>query len=232
MLVEGLMCSPLLAHLKPEVMKSLAAQCHLRTVVDDEVLCHQHDNAQSLWLVLDGWVKLTRETLDGGDVVWDVLGMGHLVGLETLAGQPQHSTRVQAVGPGSVIVLPLAALKNLLEKDMGFTRALLTHALDQQQQDRLEMEHRSQQTAPQRIGCFLLKLAGAPTQGALDVVLPFDKGLLAARLGMQPETFSRALAKLKQETGLRLQGARVHMEDVHVLHVYTCGGCSGSYPCK
>ena len=232
MLTDGLMCSPLLAQLKPEVVKQLAGQSFLRAVNDDEVLCHQNDPAQCLWLVLDGWVKLTRETLDGGDVVWDVLGTGHMVGLEVLAGQAVHTTRVQAVGQGSVVVLPLAALKALLDKDVAFTRALLNHAIEQQQQDRLEMEHRSQQTAPQRIGCFLLKLAGAPTKGALEVLLPFDKGLLAARLGMQPETFSRALAKLKQETGLQMHGARVHMADASVLQVYTCGGCSGSYPCR
>lgn len=231
MIVDGLLTSPLMAELKTPLLEQIAAACHTRDFGEGDVLCHQNDVAHSLWLVLDGWVKLTRETLDGGDAVWDVLGVGHLVGLETLTAPFTNTTRAVAVSDMTALVVPHSTLRQLVDSNGEFARLILKHVLRQQQDERLEIEHRTHQTAPQRIGCFLLKLAGTPAKGKVDIQLPFDKGLLAARLGMQPETFSRALAKLKQETGLRMTGAHVVMDDVDALRAYTCGACSGSYPC-
>jgi CRP-like cAMP-binding protein len=89
------------------------------------------------------------------------------------------------------------------------------------------------QNAPQRIGCFLLRLAN---QTALDntitIHLPYDKTLVASRLGMQPETFSRALAKLKEKTGIRIKGATIEMESLNQLSDFSCAACSSSFPCK
>jgi hypothetical protein len=49
--------------------------------------------------------------------------------------------------------------------------------------------------------------------------LPFDKSLIARRLGMKPETFSRALAKLRG-IGVETQGATVNVEDLDRLRAY------------
>ncbi|HEY9163336.1 MAG TPA: helix-turn-helix domain-containing protein, partial [Magnetovibrio sp.] len=46
--------------------------------------------------------------------------------------------------------------------------------------------------------------------------LPMDKSLIAARLGMQPETFSRALAKLKS-AGVENSGSDIVIQDVDQL---------------
>ncbi len=231
MIVDGLLTSPLMAELKTPLVEQIAAGCHTKEFAEGDVLCHQSDAAHSVWLILDGWVKLTRETLDGGDAVWDVLGETHLVGLETLTPPFTYTTRAVAVSGVTALVIPHTALRHLIDSNGEFARLVLKFVLRQQQDERLEIEHRTHQTAPQRIGCFLLKLAGTPLDGRIDLHLPFDKGLLAARLGMQPETFSRALAKLKQETGLRMTGAHVQMDDADALRAYTCGACSGSYPC-
>lgn len=231
MIVDGLLTSPLMAELKTPLLEQIAAVAHSKDMHAGDVLCHQNDAAHSVWLILDGWAKLTRETLDGGDAVWDVLGMGHLIGLETLIAPHSYTTRAVAVSEMSTLVISHGVLRQIIETNGDFARLVLKHLVSQQQDERLEIEHRTHQTAPQRIGCFLLKLAGTPAQGRVELQLPFDKGLLAARLGMQPETFSRALAKLKQETGLRMVGARVEMDDVDAMRAYTCGACSGSYPC-
>ncbi len=230
-LMAGLQTCSILRDLPEDILATLAARTHQKQVEDGEVLCHQNDVAHSLWLVMDGWVKLTRETLDGGEAVWDVLGAGHVVGLEALMEPHCYTTQARAVGEVSVLVIPHNILRQMAEIQPKLMVRLLTYTLRQQQEERLELEHRTQQTAPQRIGCFLLKLAGTPSKGAARLHLPFDKGLLAARLGMQPETFSRALAKLKQETDLQMDGVQMLIPDVKQLEAYTCGGCSGIYPC-
>jgi hypothetical protein len=60
------------------------------------------------------------------------------------------------------------------------------------------------------------RLARGGAESAI-VHLPYDEGLIAARLGMQPETLSRALAKLRP-LGVETKGSRVTIRDVQALH--------------
>ena len=56
----------------------------------------------------------------------------------------------------------------------------------------------------ERLAGFLLTLTDV-TEGGAVVRLPFDKYLLAEKLGMQPESLSRAFAKLRA-VGVRTEG--------------------------
>ena len=47
--------------------------------------------------------------------------------------------------------------------------------------------------------------------------LPYDKKLIASRLGMKPETFSRALAQLRNH-GVTIKGGDARIADLAVLH--------------
>ena len=98
-------------------------------------------------------------------------------------------------------------------------------------QDR-ELEHLVIQNAPQRIGCFLLRLTNQNETGPIKILLPYDKSLVAARLGMQPETFSRALMKLKDATGMEINGATILLSDIKQLIQFSCSACSSEFPCK
>jgi CRP-like cAMP-binding protein len=62
---------------------------------------------------------------------------------------------------------------------------------------------------------FLLSLSNS-VNGTATITLPLDKSLIAARLGMQPETFSRALAKLKT-VGVHSAGHDVVIKDLDAL---------------
>jgi CRP/FNR family transcriptional regulator, dissimilatory nitrate respiration regulator len=55
--------------------------------------------------------------------------------------------------------------------------------------------------------------------GNASFMLPVEKSLVARRLGIQPETFSRALAKLKP-VGVEVQGAVVSIADIDALREY------------
>ena len=52
-------------------------------------------------------------------------------------------------------------------------------------------------TAAQRLGCYLLARVKDGEAVKADFRLPFDKGLLAARLGCRQENLSRAFATLR-----------------------------------
>ncbi len=68
-------------------------------------------------------------------------------------------------------------------------------------------------TATQRLGCYLLAQVKDGKAVKADFRLPFDKGLLAARLGCRQENLSRAFATLRAY-GVETHGARVILHDI------------------
>ena len=64
----------------------------------------------------------------------------------------------------------------------------------------------------QRLALFLLRLCDLES-GGCRIELPLDKNLIAARLGMQPETLSRCLAKLRS-AGVESDGHALTIGDV------------------
>ena len=74
-------------------------------------------------------------------------------------------------------------------------------------------------TTAQRLACYLLTLAPDPNADKADFRLPFEKGLLAARLGCRQENLSRAFASLRR-LGVETRGASVTLHDIRRLTDY------------
>ncbi len=78
-----------------------------------------------------------------------------------------------------------------------------------------QVEQRTVKSATQRLSAFLLKLC-PDEHGSAAIDLPTEKALVAARLGMQPETLSRALAKLRA-IGVETRERQVVIPDIDAL---------------
>ncbi len=74
-------------------------------------------------------------------------------------------------------------------------------------------------SAPQRIAEFLIELAPKPKGRPIAIEFPFEKGLVANRLGMRTESLSRALAKLSQ-LGVRVEKEIVLIDDLGNLRQF------------
>src|SRR5271166_4628076 len=57
-----------------------------------------------------------------------------------------------------------------------------------------EIEQLKARSAPQRIADFFVQQA-TESSGPARIALPYEKALIASRLGMKPESFSRALLR-------------------------------------
>ena len=83
------------------------------------------------------------------------------------------------------------------------------------------VEQLTAQSALQRVAEFLASLCLCK-DGPCTISLPYDKSLIAGRLGLQPESLSRAFAKL------RLVGVNVRTSDVVVSDVARLRGVIAS----
>jgi len=183
-------------------------------------------------VIKSGWVKLFRETLDGAQAVVDILTTNHIFGETAIFEDGNYPYSAEIVETAEIISLPISELKAEIENNNKLALAMLSSMARYRRQQDTEIEHLSIQNAPQRIGCFLLRLANQNETGEVKIHLPYDKTLVASRLGMQPETFSRALAKLRDKTGIHVKGATIEMDSLEQLTRYSCAACSSEFPCK
>lgn len=216
----------------PNFLETLAKQARTLSVQKGQTLFLTEEEADKFYLIIDGWIKIYRETLDGTQAVIDIVNSGHLFGDIALYNEGIYPYSAEAAEPSIILALPLAVLKEEIDNTPQIAINMLARmAINNQEKDK-EIEHRALQNAPQRIGCFILRLTNIDTSGPLTIHLPYDKTLIAARLGMQPETFSRALKKLKEATGIKIHGATVEMENIKQLSDFVCSACTSEFPCK
>lgn len=189
------------------------------------------DQAPFYYLVRSGWIKLYRETLDGNQAIIDILPAGQIFGESALFEDDHYSCSAEVIEDAKLVRLSLPALKQEMTSNNTLALAMLK-AMNRYRHDQsMELEHRALQNAPQRIGCLFLRLIDQHAEGPILLHLPYDKTLLASRLGMQPETFSRALSKLRSETGIVIKGAAIQIESVSQLAAFACSACSSGFPC-
>ena len=228
---QHLRAQALFKPLRDETLEHFAEYAALRHEKKSTVLFSADAPNEKIYLLLSGWVKLFRETLAGDEAVVDVMTGGNFFGEIGLSGHDAMPYGAEVVEDAEIISLPRFLLAEEILRNSLFGMSVLQSMTRQRLQRDMEIEHRTVQSAPQRIGCFLLKFCRERTEGAVVLHLPYDKTVVAHRLGMQPETFSRALGKLREETGLRVRGATVEIDDVQRLVDYTCSACSSHFPC-
>jgi hypothetical protein len=77
------------------------------------------------------------------------------------------------------------------------------------------IEQLTAQSATQRVADFLVSLTPC-IEGPCTIALPYDKSLIAGRLGLKPESLSRVFAKLRA-VGIDVRASDVVVYDVATL---------------
>ncbi len=212
-------------------LNTLAQQAHRIKAARRQVIHLADDPAERFFLIEDGWVKLFRETIDGSEAVIDILNTGKIFGESAMFHDDTYPFSAEAASATVLWSFPLKPLKTQIARDPDFAVSLLQSMAHYRRLQDQELEHRTLQNAPQRIGCFLLRLTPQEDMGPATIHLPYDKTLVASRLGMQPETFSRALSKLKAAINLTVRGSTIEIGSVAELAQYSCSACSSEFPC-
>src|SRR5690625_3567727 len=79
--------SPIFGALAAEDLPGVDARCTARHVERGTNVYHAGDDADSLYVVAHGALKLSRPSLDGYEVLVDVVGPGDFLGMLTALGE-------------------------------------------------------------------------------------------------------------------------------------------------
>lgn len=222
----------LFASLPPQVITEITRHAKSHYYKKGTLIFDSHEANQSFVYVLKGWIKLFRESTDGAEVIVDILNEQHFAGENFLFNGEQETYSCEAISDVEIITIPTHILRQLVEENHQLTLNFFKYTLQKQQKLTIEMENLSIRNASQRLGCFLLRLCSLKKNKDIAIHLPYDKSLLASRLGMRAETFSRALSKICHDCGIQSDGDALHIPNASELIQYVCQYCSQTYPCK
>lgn len=203
---------PLFAPLSAEVVHAVVGNRVSRAYEKGSIVFHQGEVASAFFLILEGWVKIYRTTPDGLEVVLQVLRRGETFAETAIFGGGRYPASAETVSSTRLLRVDGDSFRAQVCERPELALSML--ASSSSQLDRLteQIEQIKVRSAPQRIAAFLIRLTPV-REGPVELELPFEKALIANRLGMKPESFSRALGKLKA------QGIAVARETVRIADV-------------
>ena len=189
-----------------DAVTALLADTRMMAAAPFQTLFAQDEAADSLWVVVEGTVGLVAATSPHESCVIDLAGPGQTVGEAGLFDTGRYPAAAHTLTEARLARIPAASILAHIEANPALRRHLLgflsirLHTLVRQIA-RLRL-----MSAPQRLGDFLLGLAGRGP-GPRTVHLACERRMIADLLGMTPESLSRALARLAK-LGVHSQGRR------------------------
>lgn len=178
------------------------------------------DPAASFFYIVEGWIKLYRLTREGEEAIINVFAPGETFAEAAVFGpQQRYPVNAQAVEDCTLLEIPRSLFVEMIRADSEMALSILGAIAGKQRYLIQQIEQLTVREAPQRIGTFLLRLCPPGSARDVEVALPYDKSLIARRLNLQPETFSRALKKLEPH-GVTLKGRVAVIADTEQLEAF------------
>ena len=215
-----------------DTIEMFVSASQTRTHSSGTVLFLQEDQADYFYVILSGWVKLFRSTAEGEEAVIDMLTEGGMFGEGSILEEDSHTFGAAVTDEVTLLSFPTSLLKRSLAADSQFALSMLSVMSRHRIRQTKELEGMMIKNAYQRLACFMLRLCKVDEDKDITLKLPYDKSLVAARLGMKPETFSRALNRLRKDTNIEVEGSIVSIPRIEDLTHYACAACSDEFPCE
>jgi CRP-like cAMP-binding protein len=214
----------LFSGLPPETLEGIVAESRRIQGKKGQELFSIGDSADAFFYVVEGWVKLYRLNREGEEAVIHVIAPGETFAEAAVFGHlRKYPVNAQYVEDSTLLAIPRSSFTDRIAATPDLALHILGAISARQRYLIQQIEQLTVKDAPQRIGTFLLHLCQSrhPTAAnePMIVDLPYDKILISRRLNIQPETFSRALKKLKN-CGVKADGHKVIIGDLNKLANY------------
>lgn len=212
---------PLFRQMEAEQIARLAAGCSELHLARNTVLYHRGDPCNGLHVMVCGQIKLSLQTGRGDEMVLELVGPGMSFGEGPLfSGQP-HLAAAEALLDSTVLHIAKDVLLAETEHDPQFARRLIGAIGERLYRRLAEFEEYVLASGTERVISYLLR--GDQCNGERDaesVALPASKHIIASRLNLTHEHFSRILRELMSAGLIEVEGREVRILNRKRLYGY------------
>lgn len=185
-----------------------------------DILFHKGDTRTGFFLLVYGQVKLAFTSPQGGEKVVDIIGQGQTFGEAVMFADRSFVVYAQALADSLLLHISKTAILDELDADPKFGRKMIAGLSMRLHHLVRDVESYSLCSGRQRIIAYLLlDISGGGGKG-ITVTLPTNKGVIASRLNLTQEHFSRILHELSEKGLIVVEGRRIHIPDVEKLRMH------------
>jgi len=210
-MVENLKRSPLFSRLTDAQFGRVAERATVVTLAEGQSLFETGDEAKRFYFVQSGQIKLYRLSPSGDEKIIEIVTPGHTFA-EALMFQERPSYPVGAVALQAASLISIDAIDfvRMLRDSIDTCFMLMADMSIRLRHLIMEIDELSLQSASCRVASYLLNNQPA---NVTEFNLEVPKQVLASRLSVKPETFSRIIKRLKDDGILDVEGSRVRIID-------------------
>ncbi|CUW39092.1 putative cAMP-binding protein-catabolite gene activator and regulatory subunit of cAMP-dependent protein kinase [Magnetospirillum sp. XM-1] len=206
---------PLFDGILPDVLNRLLADSATVARRRSTLLFGAGDEADCFYIVLDGAVKLFALAQDGRESIVEIFGPGTSFAEAAMLSTGRFPLHAEVIEDATLIRVGRRAFLYTLHSDHALAYRMLAALAKWNRRLASEISDLKGLTPWQRVAEFLLAQAPA-AEGRVEVLLPFNKEVLASRVGIRRESLSRVLGRLRV-LGVHTSGNAVRIDDVDLL---------------
>ncbi len=207
--------APLLAGLARPELALLMDGAHIVAYPEIELLFSQGDPADRFFVVLEGRVSLFALTEAGDQSIIEVFDPVCSFAEAAILSGGVFPLNCEVAAGSRLVHMPAAAFLKRLSDRPALGLTLLSGLALWQTRLIHEIAELKSKSPAQRLATFLLALAAKSGQTG-RARLPLTKAVLASRIGIAPESLSRALNRLRA-WGVETRGREVEITDIEAL---------------
>jgi CRP/FNR family transcriptional regulator, dissimilatory nitrate respiration regulator len=213
---EVLCRTPLFEGLPQQSVADLLDGAAVRSYPDDTLLFSAGDRAECFFVVVEGAVRLFALDEDGSESIIEIVSAGASFAEAAMFASGRFPVNAEVLAGARLVRIDAATFLRRLAEDNASALKMLASVGHWQLRLMGELYQLKAQTPAQRLAWYILQFTDVEA-GAVTVRLPYRKSLIASRIGITPESLSRAIARLG-EIGVRSRGNQVTIDDVERLN--------------
>jgi CRP-like cAMP-binding protein len=210
-LLATLRSIPLFTSLEDDDLATVAHAANHHRLRRGEILFQKGDPALGFYYLIEGQVKLALLAPDGHEKVIDLIQAGMSFGEAVMFIDRPYPAYAEVLRDSELLFIPRGPLLEAIHASPDLALRLLSGLSVRLHGMVREIEALSTRNSTQRVIGYLLADHGHEDPDTLP--LPASKALIASRLNLTPETFSRVLHDLQQRALIAVDGRTIRLLD-------------------
>jgi CRP-like cAMP-binding protein len=206
---------PLFRDLSAEEVERIAASTSQVRMPTGSILFRKGDPCTGFHVIVYGQIKLAFGASDGSEKVVEILGPGQSFGEAVMFLDKPYVVFAESLADSLLLHVGKAVIFHELEHNQDFSRRMLGGLAQRLHRIVGDLEGYSLKSGTQRVIGYLLRdVVAGQTGRTLEVTLPATKSVIASRLSITREHFSRILHELSDAGLIKVSGRNIRFLDI------------------
>ena len=186
----------------------------------EQIVFAPEDEAEKVYVLISGKVKLSKVADDGKEVTIAVLQPGDVFGELALFGGETHDSFAEVIEDATICAIPRADFEGLLNTRPSLSLGLLNSIMERLRQAESQIEDLVFRSVPARVSHLILKLAqehGHVGPKGITIHLRLTHQDVANFVGATRETVTNVLNELRSAGLIEIEHKQIRIVDYEGL---------------